>query len=225
MAGERAAQKEAASNGKQEPVSDIERLIAQQSEERKDLGGFEQVTTNIDAFYRPIIEVPIPGVKDGKREVKCEVQGIPIERRERPRNPSEPEKKGGTFYLVKVTREMLAVTDKPPVNGFRDVIALKPGDIVWVDQRYDFRLLDRCIPHYDHERKRLMGAEFYARPTEKINLRSGGKTKWNFDVRAKLLDEEQLKAHGFGGFGTFAERRALPAAATSVVEADPWDSE
>ncbi len=225
MAGEREATqtsgKKAASNGKgpDASVSDVERLVASQAGAEENLGGFERVVTEVDAFYRPVIEMPIPGVDGGKREVKCTLRGIPVEKRRRPMNPNEPEKQGW-FYLVRTTHEMLAVTEKTENVGgviFKEVVAMKPGQIVWVDERYDFRMLDRCIPHYDENLKKYVGAEVFAKPLEKINLRKGGRTKWRFDLRARPMDGEQLKAYGFGGFGSFSERRALPGA---TVEAD-----
>lgn len=191
-------------------VNEIDRLISEQ-EAPLEVQGYTKVRTEIDAFYNPQIRVPVPGVAGAFKEVNCKLSAIPLERRKRPAKPGEPEKQG-LYYVCLVTSDMLAK------DGEGNTVVLKRGQTVWVDERYDFRMLEKLMPRRLDDGK-LVGGEILAKPIEKISLKSGGRTKWRFEIFMKFLDGNQMASYGLGDIGTFNSMKALPASA-EVVEGE-----
>lgn len=192
-------------------VSEVDRLIAEQ-EAPLDLQGqgYTKVRTEIDAFYNPQIRVAVPGVANAFKEVTCKLAAIPIQKKRRPAKQNEPEKQG-LYYVCIVTQPMLAK------DSDGNVVALKQGQTVWVDERYDFRMLENLMPRR-LDNGQLVGGEVIAKPIEKINLRSGGRTKWRFDLFMRYLDGNQMASYGLGDIGTFNSMKAL--AASNEVEGE-----
>lgn len=205
--------KASAKNGPADPNrTDVMALLdAQEVVDEKALDGFEKIQTEVDAFFSPEIEVPMDD-KGTVRKVLCQLHCIPISMHERPRDPRRPEMTGGKYYKCVVTKPMLARDEN------KEVKALKPGQIVWVDQRYDFTILDRCMPKMRDGR--LHAAEFFAKPLNKISLKQG-RTKWRFDLRARVLSGNELASWGIGNFSSLNDVKQLTASNPDADDDQP----